>query len=154
MAGLADAAAELEALAFRLRRAGDTELLREVNKAMRDAVGPCRTRSGAGLGPPNLPDRYAAELDADVRLGVNVRTNERDPGVALTAAGARARPASSATSTRAAHPSRLRQPGSTGGPRKSRPAWFTGPAEAAGPRVRAGIERALEDVAAKAVKGG
>ena len=34
------------------------------------------------------------------------------------------------------------------------PGWFTGPAEAAGPRVRAGIEQALEDVADKAVKGG
>ena len=33
------------------------------------------------------------------------------------------------------------------------PGWFTGPAEAAGPRVRAGIERALEDVSNKAVKG-
>ena len=33
------------------------------------------------------------------------------------------------------------------------PGWFTGPAEAAGPRVRAGIERALEDVANKATKG-
>jgi hypothetical protein len=32
--------------------------------------------------------------------------------------------------------------------------WFSGPAEAAGPRVRAGIEQALEDVAGKAVKGG
>jgi hypothetical protein len=33
------------------------------------------------------------------------------------------------------------------------PGWFTGPAEAGGPRVRAGIEQALADVADKAVKG-
>jgi len=34
------------------------------------------------------------------------------------------------------------------------PGWFTGPAEAAGPRVRAGIERALADVAARATRKG
>jgi len=33
------------------------------------------------------------------------------------------------------------------------PGWFTGPAEAAGPRVRAGIEKALEDVANRAAGG-
>jgi hypothetical protein len=32
------------------------------------------------------------------------------------------------------------------------PGWFTGPAEAGGPRVRTAIERALADVADKAVK--
>ncbi len=83
MAGLADAAAELEALAFRLRRAGDTELLREVTRAMRDAVDPVQDKIRADL-KPRLPDRYAAELDADLRIGTNVRTNERDPGVAVT----------------------------------------------------------------------
>ena len=83
MAGLADAAAELEALAFRLRRAGDVELVREVTRAMRDAVVPVQAEIRAGLAP-KLPDRYAAALDADLRLGVSVRTNERDPGVAVT----------------------------------------------------------------------
>jgi hypothetical protein len=33
------------------------------------------------------------------------------------------------------------------------PGWFTGPAEAAGPRVRDGIEKALADVADRASKG-
>src|SRR6266702_8889959 len=83
MAGLADAAAELEALAFRLRRAGDVELVREVTRAMRDAVDPVQDKIRADL-KPRLPDRYAATLDEDLRLGVNVRTNERDPGVAIT----------------------------------------------------------------------
>ncbi len=62
MAGLADAAAELEALAFRLRRAGDGELVREVTRAMRDAVTPVQGEIRAGL-KPELPDRYAAALD-------------------------------------------------------------------------------------------
>ena len=162
MAGLADAAAELEALAFRLRRAGDTELLREVTKAMRDAVGPVQDEIRAGL-EPKLPDRYAAELDADLRLGVNVRTNERDPGVAITGttllgtgrggvrAGGKARKLRDLDAGLLTHPVYgNREVWKT---QHVEHGWFTGPAKAAGPRVRAGIERALEDVANKAVKG-
>jgi hypothetical protein len=158
MAGLADAAAELEALAFRLRRAGDGGLLRDVTKAMRDAVDPVQDQIRAGL-KPELPDRYAAELDADLRLGVNVRTNERDPGVAITGkAIAKARKLRDLDAGRLTHPG----PGNDrehwytqeGAAKGVEPGWFTGPAEAGGPRVRAAIERALADVADKAVKGG
>jgi hypothetical protein len=157
MAGLADAAAELEALAFRLRRAGDTELLREVTKAMRDAVDPVEDQIRAGLEPtsPKLPDRYAAELDADLRIGTNVRTNERDPGVAITGqALGKTRKLRDLDAGRIHHP--------LFGDREKwflqeepsvQPGWFTGPAEAGGPRVRTAIERALADVADKAVKG-
>jgi hypothetical protein len=153
MAGLADAAAELEALAFRLRRAGDGALLREVTKAMRDAVVPVQAEIRADLGPL-LPNRYAASLDADLRLGVNVRTGDRDPGVALTGA-----PRVKARKLRYLDAGRLTHP--LFGDREHwytqelpsvQPGWFTGPAEAAGPRVRAGIERALADFADKAVK--
>lgn len=156
MAGLADAAAELEALAFRLRRAGDTELLREVTRAMRDAVVPVQEEIRAGL-RPDLPDRYAADLDADLRLGVNVRTNERDPGVSVTGqARSKARKLRNLDEGRLTHPG----PGNDrehwytqeGAAQGVEPGWFSGPAEAAGPRVRSAIERALEDVAAKAVK--
>lgn len=156
MAGLADAAAELEALAFRLRRAGDGGLVREVTRAMRDAVEPVQDDIRAGL-DPHLPRRYAAELDADVRLGTNVRTNERDPGVSITGA-----PLAKARKLRNLDEGRLTHPG-PGNDREHwytqelpsvRPGWFTGPAEAAGPRVRTAIERALADVAGKAVKGG
>jgi hypothetical protein len=154
MAGLADAAAELEALAFRLRRAGDTELVREVTRAMRDAVVPAQDQVRAELGP-RLPDRYAAELDADLRLGVNVRTGERDPGVTLTGqARGRARKLRNLDAGRLTHPLwGDREHWYTQEEPSVRPGWFTGPAEAAAPRVRAGIEQALEDVAAKAVKG-
>ena len=155
MAGMADAAAELEALAFRLRRAGDGELVREVTRAMRDAVVPVQDEIRAGL-DPHLPRRYAAALDADLRLGVNVRTSERDPGVAITGT-----PQASARKLRNLDAGRLTHP--VFGDREVwrtqelpsvEPGWFTGPAEAAGPRVRAGIERALADVAGKATKGG
>lgn len=154
MAGLADAATELEALAFRLRRAGEEELLREVTKAMRDAVEPVKDEIRAGL-KPKLPDRYAADLEADVRLGVNVRTNERDPGVSVTGkAIAKTRKLRYLDEGRLTHPLfGDREHWFTQEEPSVQPGWFTGPAEAAGPRVRDGIEKALEDVADRAVKG-
>ena len=154
MAGLADAAAELEALAFRLRRAGDTELLREVTRAMRDAVDPVQDEIRAGLAP-DLPNRYAAALDADLRLGVNVRTGDRDPGVAVTGQSrSKARKLRNLDEGRLTHPVfGNREEWRTQELPSVQPGWFTRPAEAAGPRVRAGIEQALADVADKAVKG-
>ena len=152
MAGLADAAAELEALAWRLRRAGDGELLREVTRAMRDAVVPVQDEIRAGL-RPHLPNAYAAVLNADLRLGVNVRTGERDPGVAVTGqAAGKTRRLRSLDGGELHHP--------LWGDREHwyrqevTPGWFTGPAEAGGPRVREAIEQALADVAGRAVKGG
>jgi hypothetical protein len=145
MAGLADAAAELEALAFRLRRAGDVELGREVTRAMRD---PVKDKVRDDL-KPRLPDRYAAELDEDLRLGVSVRTNERNPGVSLTASSGRARKLRYLDEGRLTHPlfgDREHWYTQEGADKGVRPGWFTGPAEAAGPRVRTEIERALEDV--------
>ena len=154
MAGLADAAAELEALAFRLRRAGDGDLLREVTKAMRDAVVPVQDEIRAGL-RPDLPDRYAATLDADLRLGVNVRTGERDPGVAVTGtARSKARKLRNLDAGRLTHPVYgNRERWETQEEPSVQPGWFTRPAQAGGPRVRSAIERALADVADKAVKG-
>jgi hypothetical protein len=150
MAGLADAAAELEALAFRLRRAGDGELVREVTKAMRDAVDPVQDDIRAGL-KPHLPNPYAAALDEDLRLGVNVRTTDRDPGVAVTGqARTKARKLRNLDEGIIHHP--------LFGDREHwyaqgvEPGWFTGPAEKGGPRVRSAIERALADVADKAVR--
>jgi hypothetical protein len=154
MAGLADAAAELEALAFRLRRAGDGGLVREVTRAMRDAVVPVQADIRAGLGPL-LPNRYAAELDADLRLGVNVRTNDRDPGVSVTGtARTKARKLRNLDEGRLTHPGpgNDREHWYTQEEPSVQPGWFTGPAEAGGPRVRTAIERALADIAGKAVK--
>jgi hypothetical protein len=170
MPGLADAAAELEALAFRLRRAGDTELLREVTRAMRVAAGTVEDKIRTGLSD-RLPDRYADDLNADLRLGTNVRTNERDPGVAITGeagsfggsghAAGRGRKLRDLDGGRLTHPlfgergkgCWFTQEGGEGTGPGMHSGWFSGPAEAAGPRVRAAIEKALEDVADKAVKG-
>ena len=154
MAGLADAAGELEALAFRLRRAGETEVLREVTKAMRDGVEPVKDEIRAGL-KPHLPDRYAADLDADVRLGVSVRTAGGDPGVSVTGqAAGKARKLRYLDAGRLTHPLfGDREHWYTQEEPSVQPGWFTGPAEAAGPRVRDGIEKALADVADRASRG-
>ena len=151
MAGLHDAAFELEALAFRLRRAGDGDLIRAVTRAMRDAVIPVQDEIRAGL-KPKLPDRYAAVLEADVRLGVNVRTGSSDPGVAITGqATGKARKLRNLDAGRLTHPLfGDREHWFTQEEPSVQPGWFTGPAEAAGPRVRAGIEKALEDVSNRA----
>jgi hypothetical protein len=154
MSGLADAATELEALAFRLRRAGEEELLREVTKAMRDAVEPVKDEIRADL-KPKLPDRYAEELDADLRIGVNVRTAGSDPGVSVTGqALGKTRKLRYLDEGRLTHPLfGDREKWFTQEEPSVQPGWFTGPAEAAGPRVRDGIEKALADVADRASKG-
>ena len=156
MAGLVEAASELESIARHLRRAGEGELVRELTAAMRRAVDPVRDEIRAGL-KPKLPDRYAETLDADLRLGISVRTNERNPGVSITGT-----PLLKARKLRNLDAGRLTHPG-PGNDREHwytqelpsvEPGWFTGPAEAATPRVRAGIEQALEDVAARATSKG
>jgi hypothetical protein len=151
MAGLADAATELEALAFRLRRAGEEELLREVTRAMRDAVEPVPDEIRADL-KPKLPDRYAEELDADLRIGVSVRTAGSDPGVSVTGkAIGKTRKLRYLDAGRLTHPLFAdREHWYTQEEPSVQPGWFTGPAEAAGPRVRDGIEKALADIADRA----
>ena len=153
MPGLDDAASELESISRHLRRAGEDELVREVTSAMRRAVDPVRQDIRDGL-KPKLPDRYAEVLDADLALSVSVRTGERDPGVTLkatTRSGQRRR-IRRLDSGILAHPlyGRRRhwydQPVQDG--------WFTGPAEDSLLKVREEIERALEDVAAKAASKG
>jgi hypothetical protein len=158
MAALFEAASELESIARHLRRAGETELVRELTRAMRDAVGSVPDDIRAGL-KPKLPDRYAAALDADVRIGISVRTNERNPGVSITGT-----PLAKARKLRNLDAGRLTHPGpgndrehwytQTGTAEGVTPGWFTGPAEAATPQVRAGIERALEDVSNRATSRG
>jgi len=151
MSGLADAATELEALAFRLRRAGEEELLREVTRAMRDGVEPVKDEIRAGLAP-HLPNRYAADLDADVRLGVSVRTAGSEPGVSVTGqAAGKARRLRDLDAGILHHPLwGDREHWFRQGEPSVRPGWFSGPAEEAGPRVRAGIEKALDDVSNRA----
>ena len=148
MAGMVEAASELESIARHLRLAGEGDLVRELTAAMRRGADPVRDEIRAGL-KPHLPDRYAGTLDADLRLGISVRTNERNPGVSVTGT-----PRAKARKLRNLDEGRLTHP--LFGDREHwhaqhvEPGWFTGPAEAAAPRVRGELEQALRDVAAKA----
>jgi len=156
---MADMASELEAAAFRLRRAGEEGLARELTAAMRRGVQPVPGLIRSGL-KPHLPDRYAEELDADLAIGTSARNSGGDATASVYAdtrlgtgrsgvrAGGKARKLRYLDSGRLTHPvfgnrevwrTQLVEPG-----------WFTGPAEEAVPRVREELERALRDVAAKA----
>lgn len=161
MAGLDDAASELESVARHLRRAGDGELVRELTAAIRRAVQPVPDQIRAGL-KPKLPDPYAEVLGAGLALRVSVVTGERDPRVTLSAQ-ARGISGSGRRTTGRRRVRRLdsgvlehplfgdrshwyKQP--------VEPGFFSGPARDAAPRVRREIEQALEDVAAKATGKG
>lgn len=152
MAGLDDAASELESIARHLREIGEVDLVRELTRRMRDAAATVPDQVRQGLAP-HLPNRYAATLDGDLRIGTSVRTSDRNPGVSLTGT-ARAK----ARRLRDLDAGQLSRP--LWGNREHwrtqavTPGWFTGPAEDATPQVRAGINRALQDIEAKATRKG
>lgn len=150
------AASELESISRHLRLAGDGELVRELNSALRRSVQPVVKDIREQL-IPRLPNSYAQDLDADLAIRVSVRSGERNPGVALRGV------------TRSGRKRKLRRldAGVLEHPlwgnrrnwyRQGEPSvqagFFTGPARDAAPRVRAEIEKTLEDVAAKAARKG
>jgi len=152
---MADMASELEAAAVRLRRAGQDGLARELTAAMRRGVEPVPGQIRDGL-RPHLPDRYAADLAA----GMEIRTITRSGSAAADAvvsvyakAAGKARKLKNLDEGRLTHPlfgDREHWYTQVGAAQGVQPGWFTGPAEAAAPRVRAELEQALADVAAKA----
>lgn len=153
---MADMASELEAIAFRLRSAGEDGLARELTRAMRDAVAPVPGLIRAGL-RPHLPDPYADALDADL----DIRTIARSGSGADAAVSVYAQ-------TRSGKRRRLRRleggvlehpvfgdrsDWKKQGEPSVQPGWFSGPASGDAPRVRDALEQAVRDVAAKASKG-
>jgi hypothetical protein len=153
VAGLDDAARRLETLAARLREAGDTGLLRELDRAMRRATDPVPQEIRAGL-KPKLPDRYAEVLDAELVISSSVRTTGRSPGVRLrgtTRGTAERRRIRRLDAGVLAHP--LWRNRRHWYEQPVEPGWFTGPAKADAPKVRAELEQALHDVADKITKG-
>jgi hypothetical protein len=152
MAGLDDAASELESIARHLRQVADGQLARELTQAMRRAVTPVQAEIRDGLAA-RLPDRYAAVLAADLRLGVNVRTTGSEPGVSLTAqaASGKGRKLRNLDEGRLTHPVfGDREHWRTQREPSVQPGWFTGPAGDADPRVRHELEQALEGIGRKA----
>jgi hypothetical protein len=154
MPGLSETASELESIARHLRRAGEVELVRDLQKAIRDAVSPVPKAIRAGL-DDHMPDRYAAELNADLALTVSVRTGDRNPGVTIFGkARGKARKLANLDAGRLTHPvygNREVWRTQTDGVVKG---WFTGPCEKAAPRVRQAILAALNDVSERAVRKG
>jgi hypothetical protein len=151
---MADMASELEAAAVRLRRAGQDGLARELTAAMRRGVEPVPGQIRDGL-RPHLPDRYAADLaDVDIKTITRSGSATTDAVVSVYAkATGKARKLKNLDEGRLTHPlfgNREKWFTQVGIAQGVQPGWFTGPAEAAAPRVRAELEQALRDVAAKA----
>lgn len=152
MADFGIAASELESIARHLRRAGEVELVRSLQKAMTRAVTPVKDDIRRNLRPA-LPDRYADTLNADLSIKTRSFTGG-NPQVLVTA------------STRSEKKRKLRKLDAgllthpLFGDREHwytqdvQPGWFRRPCEAAVPRVREEILRALDDVATQAASKG
>ncbi len=154
---MADMASELEAIAFRLRRAGQEDLARELTAGMRRGVEPVPGLIRAGL-KPHLPDRYAETLDADLDIRIIARNSGGADADAVVSVYAQTRSGKN-RALRRIDAGLLRHPvygnrevwrSQEGAAKGVEPGWFTGPCEAAEPQVRAELEKALGDVAAKA----
>lgn len=155
---MADMASELEAAAVRLRRAGQDDLARELTAAMRHAVAPVPGQIRDGL-RAHLPDRYAADLAADVDIKTATRSGSATTDAAVSVyarASGKSRKLKRLDEGRLTHPlfgdreHWYTQEGTPGTGPGVHPGWFTGPCQDAEPKVRDALEKALRDVAAKA----
>ena len=151
---MADMASELEAAAFRLRRAGQDDLARELTAAMRRGVAPVPDKISGGL-DPHLPKRYAATLAADLDIKTVTRSGSAttDAVVSVYAQTRRNRKLKRLDAGLITHPlfgDREHWYTQAGADKGMVPGWFTGPCEAEEPRVRAELEQALKDVGDKA----
>jgi hypothetical protein len=153
MPGVDELASSLSAVAAQLRQAADGGLVRELSRAIGDAVAPAMQDVRDGL-PAYLPNRYAAVLGDDLKLRRSTSTAGDEARVTILAspAGTKKRKLSQLDSGILAHP--------VFGDREDwreqevTPGFFTRPLEAAGPDVREAIEAALDDVAEKATGKG
>ena len=149
MANLSVLANDLGELARGLRQAGDTELLREVQDAIHHAADPIPEAIRREL-RPRLPDPYADVLNADLAIGIQIRSGASTAGVSVMA---RPRRVQRRRITRLDREGVLAHP--LFGNRRHwynqavRAGFFTDPAEASAPRVRDDIEAALERVKEK-----
>ena len=155
---MADLASQLEAAAFRLRRAGRDDLARELTAAMRRGVAPVPGQIRDGL-RSHMPDRYAGTFAADVDIKVIARAGSATTDAAVSVyakAAGKARKLKRLDEGKITHPQFgnrehwYTQEGGAGTGPGMHSGWFTGPCQDAEPRVRAELEKALADVAAKA----
>jgi hypothetical protein len=153
MPGNADyLATELEHVARHLRLAGDTGLYRELQDAVTRATRTVPEEIRSGLAP-RLPNPYAADLSADLRITVSKRYGQADPGVTVTATTRVKK-----RKLRRLNRGLLEHP--LWGNREHwylqqvTPGWFTGPARDAGARAREEIIAAMDRVAVAATRKG
>jgi hypothetical protein len=160
-ATLAEAAAEFADLARGLQQVGETELRRELYKAISDAAAPLarQIKDPAHL-KGYMPKRYAAVLAADLSVTTHKQTGA-DPGVTVMARaptlGRGGRKVRKRDEGRLTHPVFAQQ----GTPRREwewksqtkgmRAGFFTAPAQRAAPQVRRAIIEAVRRVERKAV---
>jgi len=147
--GTGDLAFDLAAVAARLRELADGGLTRELADGIRRAVAPLPQKIRDGL-EPKLPNRYAAELDASIRITQRTFLSPDSTSVTILASnsGSKARKLRRLDSGVLWH--------EVFGNRKVwreqavTPGWFTRPCEEAAPEVRDAIDEVLREVAAKA----
>jgi len=153
--GFGDGARQFGDLAVALKQIGETELRRELYKAISDAAKPVaeEIKSTAHL-DPYLPNRYAAALASDLSVTTFKRTGA-DPGVTITAraptagrGGRRIRQLNDGLLSRPLFGDRERwfRQG-------VRPGFFDDPCQAAAPRIRDAIAAAVARVEEKATRG-
>jgi hypothetical protein len=158
-ATLAEAAAQFAELGRNLRLVGETELRRELYKAISDAAKPAtdEIRSLANL-EQHMPNGYAAVLRRDLQVTTHKRTAGADAGVTIAARaptfGGGGRKIGQREEGRITHPVYGQ------GPRRGWhwraqeagmvPGFFAGPCERSAPRVRQAIIDAVDRVERKA----
>jgi hypothetical protein len=153
MPGADELAFSLAAVAKALREAGDGGLVRELSRAIGDAVAPLPDRIRAGL-KPHLPDPYAEVIDADLKVRRSTSTSGEEARVTVLAStsGIKKRKLRQLDDGFLFHP--LYGDRRHWYEQRVTPGWFTGPVEDAAPQVRDAIEAALDDVAEKAARKG
>lgn len=151
---------QLEALARRLREAGDRSLPTELRRALSKAAKPLEADVRAHVGL-YLPNRYAAVLERSMKFAVSVRTSGRSPSVTIvfTAKGVRHERQIKTLD----NPGLLRHPVFARGPRRTwhwarkpqrvRPGFWSDQVEDHKPRIRRDMHAAMHDVAEKITKG-
>lgn len=156
MAGVDELAFSLAAVAARLREIGEGGLVRELQREIGRAVGPVPAQVRAGLAG-HLPDRYAAVLDADLRVSRRTflgAAGDETRVVVLASPVMRKRRLRQSNAGFLWHPvfgDRKRWKVNAAPGHGMVPGWFDDPVEAAAPRVREAARRALDNVTERAV---
>jgi hypothetical protein len=166
MPGVDELAFTLSAVAGRLREIGEGGLVRELTQEISDAVAPVPDRIRAGL-DAHLPNRYAEVLDAGLRISRSVSpavAGEETQVSVIASAGSRRsgqRKLAQLDNGILWHPLFGRFPYRDprnrwfqNEPPSVTPGWFSDPVEESVPEVREAVERALDNVVAKAVGKG